>query len=158
MAFELPSLNYTYDALEPHFDARTMEIHYSKHHNTYITNANAALCRGTDYESSSICELVEGISGLPDSLKTAVRNNAGGHANHSFSELSTRAEVNPSVNWRLLSTQLRRSFDAFKASFAKAADVLGFGSGWAWLIVTTSWESCSQLHTKPRQPSHERNC
>ena len=82
MAFELPSLNYTYDALEPHFDALSMEIHHSKHHNTYITNANAALA-GTDYESS-YCELVESISGLPDSLKTAVRNNAGGHANHSF--------------------------------------------------------------------------
>lgn len=137
MAFELPSLNYTYDALEPHFDARTMEIHHSKHHNTYITNANAALA-GTDYESSSICELVKGISGLPDSLKTAVRNNAGGHANHSFfwSILSPEGGGEPVGKLAAAIDASFGSFDAFKASFAKAA-ATRFGSGWAWLIVTT---------------------
>lgn len=135
MAFELPALNYAYDALEPHFDARTMEIHHTKHHNTYITNANAALA-GTDYESASICELVKGIASLPDSLKTPIRNNAGGHANHSFfwSILSPNGGGAPVGK---LATAIEASFGSFaefKASFAKAA-ATRFGSGWAWLIV-----------------------
>lgn len=135
MAFELPNLNYTYDALEPHFDARTMEIHHTKHHNTYITNANAALA-DTDYQSSSICELVEAISALPESLKTAVRNNAGGHANHSFfwNILSPEGGGKPVGKLAAAIDANFGSFDAFKASFAKAA-ATRFGSGWAWLVV-----------------------
>lgn len=135
MAFELPALNYAYDALEPHFDARTMEIHHTKHHNTYITNANTALA-GTDYEASSICDLVEGISDLPDALKTPLRNNAGGHANHSFfwGILSPEGGGEPTGKLAEAIDANFGSFDAFKTSFAKAA-ATRFGSGWAWLIV-----------------------
>ncbi len=135
MAFELPSLNFAYDALEPHFDARTMEIHHTKHHNTYITNANAALA-GTDYEALSICELVAGISKLPDSLKKPLRNNAGGHANHSFfwNILSPDGGGVPVGKLATAIDDSFGSFDAFKTSFTKAA-LTRFGSGWAWLIV-----------------------
>ena len=109
MAYELPELGYAYDALEPHIDARTMEIHHSKHHNAYITNVNAALA-GTEFEGKSLCELVSDLSALPESIRGAVRNNGGGHANHSF------------------------FLDAFKEAFAKAG-ATRFGSGWAWLVV-----------------------
>jgi Fe-Mn family superoxide dismutase len=149
MAFELPALNYAYDALEPHFDARTMEIHHTKHHNTYITNANAALA-GTDYESASIYELVEGIASLPDCLKTPIRNNAGGHANHSFfwSILSPNGGGAPVGK---LATAIEASFGSFaefKASFAKAA-ATRFGSGWAWLIVQA--DSSLAVSSTPNQ-------
>ena len=83
MAHELPALPYAYDALEPHIDARTMEIHHSKHHNAYITNLNAAIA-GSELESKSICELISDLSAVPAEKLGAVRNNGGGHANHSF--------------------------------------------------------------------------
>ena len=83
MAHELPALDYAYDALEPHFDARTMEIHHSKHHNAYVTKLNEALA-GTGLEEKSLCEIVGDLSAVPEAKRTAVRNNGGGHANHSF--------------------------------------------------------------------------
>jgi Fe-Mn family superoxide dismutase len=131
MAFELPKLNYAYDALEPHIDARTMEIHHSKHHNGYTTKLNAAL-EGTEQENDSI----ESILGALDLSNTAVRNNGGGFYNHSLfwdimnpndkGELS--GELEEAIN------EAFGSFDDFKTAFSKAA-ATQFGSGWAWLCV-----------------------
>lgn len=131
MAFELPKLNYAYDALEPHIDARTMEIHHSKHHNGYTTNLNAALA-GTSQENDSI----ESILGTLDMSNAAVRNNGGGFYNHRlFWEI-----ISPN-NKGELSGDLKQaiedsfgSFDGFKTAFSKAA-ATQFGSGWAWLCV-----------------------
>ncbi len=131
MAFELPKLNYAYDALEPHIDARTMEIHHSKHHNGYTTKLNAAL-EGTAQENDSI----ESILGSLDMSNGAVRNNGGGFYNHSlFWDV-----MNPN-NKGELSGELKDaieetfgSFDEFKSAFSKAA-ATQFGSGWAWLCV-----------------------
>ena len=131
MAFELPKLNYAYDALEPHIDARTMEIHHSKHHNGYTTNLNAALA-GTSQENDSI----ESILGTLDMSNAAVRNNGGGFYNHRlFWEI-----ISPN-NKGELSGDLKQaiedsfgSFDGFKTTFSKAA-ATQFGSGWAWLCV-----------------------
>ena len=87
MAYELPALDYAYDALEPHFDARTMEIHHTKHHQTYVTNVNAAIA-GTDLESKSVEELISDLDSVPENIRGAVRNHGGGHANHSLFWLS----------------------------------------------------------------------
>jgi Fe-Mn family superoxide dismutase len=131
MAFELPQLPYAYDALEPHIDARTMEIHHSKHHNAYVTNLNAAIA-GTDLEGKSIEDLMKNL----DMNNMAVRNNGGGHYNHTmFWEI-----MSPNGGGLLtgeLATAIDAafgSFDAFKAEFSKAG-ATRFGSGWAWLCV-----------------------
>lgn len=131
MAFELPKLPYAYDALEPHIDARTMEIHHSKHHNAYTTNLNAAIA-GTDLEGKTIEEILTGL----DLSKAAVRNNGGGFYNHNlFWEVMTpngggqpTGELADAINASF------GSFDEFKAQFSKAG-VTQFGSGWAWLCV-----------------------
>jgi Fe-Mn family superoxide dismutase len=135
MAYELPTLNYAYDALEPHIDARTMEIHHSKHHNAYITNVNAALA-GTELANKSICELIADLAAVPDAKRAAVRNNGGGHANHSFfwSILSPNGGGAPVGDLAAAIDAELGGFDAFKAAFATAG-ATRFGSGWAWLIV-----------------------
>ncbi|MGC6423732.1 MAG: superoxide dismutase [Lentimonas sp.] len=135
MAHELPALPYAYDALEPHFDARTMEIHHSKHHNTYITNLNNTIA-GTDLEGKSLCELVGDIRALPADKQGAVRNNGGGHANHSFfwTILSPNGGGAPSGELAAAIDAELGGFDAFKEAFAKAG-ATRFGSGWAWLVV-----------------------
>ncbi|MCM3720800.1 MULTISPECIES: superoxide dismutase [Solibacillus] len=135
MAFKLPELTYAYDALEPHIDAKTMEIHHSKHHNTYVTNLNAAV-EGTEYADKDINELIANIDALPADKQTAVRNNGGGHANHSlFWELIAPGGSNTPVGEVAAAIDAKfGSFDAFKEEFAKAATTR-FGSGWAWLIV-----------------------
>ncbi len=139
MAFELPQLPYSYDALEPHIDARTMEIHHSKHHQAYITNLNAAIA-GTDLEGKSIEEIL-----LVCKDKPAVRNNGGGFWNHNlFWEIMApnkggepTGELADSINATF------GSFDSFKEEFAKAG-ATRFGSGWAWLCVTNGkLEVCS---------------
>lgn len=136
MSFELPKLNYAYDALEPHIDARTMEIHYTKHHQGYVNKVNAAL-EGTSLASVSCpSELVSRLNELPQDKLTAVRNNGGGHANHSlfWDILGPGQGGQPSGE---LETRIQKSFggfDAFKEAFSKAA-ATRFGSGWAWLIV-----------------------
>lgn len=133
MAFELPQLPYAYDALEPHFDKETMEIHHTKHHNTYVTNLNAAL-EGTEFAELSIEDLMKKINEVPTDKKTAVVNNGGGHYNHSlFWTLlapgkEATGEVVEAINAKF------GSLDAFKEEFAKAATTR-FGSGWAWLVV-----------------------
>jgi superoxide dismutase, Fe-Mn family len=131
MAFELPKLPYAYDALEPHIDARTMEIHHSKHHNAYITNVNAAIA-GTDLEGKSIEDILKNL----DMKNMAVRNNGGGHFNHSlfWTIMSPNGGGLPSGELAAAIDSAFGSFDTFKAAFAKAG-ATQFGSGWAWLCV-----------------------
>lgn len=135
MAYSLPELNYAYDALEPHFDARTMEIHHSKHHNAYITKVNAAL-EGTDFENLSVEALISDLSQLPDNIRGAVRNNGGGHANHSFfwETISPNAGGTPAGALASAIEAELGGFEAFKAAFANAG-ATRFGSGWAWLVL-----------------------
>lgn len=135
MAYELPKLPYAYDALEPHIDARTMEIHHSKHHQTYITNVNAAL-EGTEFADKDVNELIANLDALPADKQTAVRNNGGGHANHTlFWEVIAPGGSNTPVGEVAAAIDAKfGSFDAFKEEFAKAATTR-FGSGWAWLIA-----------------------
>ncbi|MBC6365532.1 superoxide dismutase [Algoriphagus sp. AK58] len=137
MAFELPSLPYAFDALEPHIDARTMEIHHGKHHNAYVTNLNNAIA-GTDLEGKSLEELMK-VAGS----NTAVRNNGGGHWNHSlfWQILSPNGGGQPTGELAAAIDAKFGSFDAFKETFNKAA-ATRFGSGWAWLCVDTKKELC----------------
>ncbi len=131
MAFELPKLPYAYDALEPHIDAKTMEIHHSKHHNAYVTNLNNAIA-GTDAEKMTLDQLIASISKYP----MAVRNNGGGHFNHSlfWTILAPNAGGAPSGDLAAAINTAFGSFDKLKEEFNKAATTR-FGSGWAWLIV-----------------------
>ena len=131
MAFELPQLPYAYDALEPHIDARTMEIHHSKHHNAYVTNLNAAIA-GTDLEGKSIVDLMKNL----DMNNMAVRNNGGGHYNHTmfWEIMSPNGGGLPTGELATAIDAAFGSFDAFKAEFSKAG-ATRFGSGWAWLCV-----------------------
>ena len=134
MTFELPNLPYDYDALEPVIDAQTMEIHHTKHHNAYVTNLNNAI-EGTDFSNRSIEELLE-WSKLPEDIQTAVRNNGGGHYNHTlFWEQLTSPERKVEIPEKLLAkiNNSFGSFESFKEKFAKAA-ATRFGSGWAWLV------------------------
>jgi Fe-Mn family superoxide dismutase len=133
MAYTLPELTYSYDALEPHFDARTMEIHHSKHHATYIAKLNGAL---GDDSSKTVEDLISDLSQVPESARMAVRNNGGGHANHSFfwTILSGNGGGSPVGGLAAAIDQAFGSFDAFKSEFANAG-ATRFGSGWAWLVV-----------------------
>lgn len=135
MTYTLPDLPYAYDALEPHIDAQTMEIHHSKHHNAYVTNLNAAL-KDSGHEGKAIEALVAEVISLPESIRNAVRNNGGGHANHSlfWTVMSPNGGGKPQG---VVSERIDRDlggFDAFKEKFANAAKGR-FGSGWAWLTV-----------------------
>ncbi|HRH56503.1 MAG TPA: superoxide dismutase [Chitinophagales bacterium] len=138
MAFELPNLPYAHDALEPHFDTLTMQIHHGKHHNAYVTNLNAALA-GTPHEGKSLLELLSTISTLP----VAVRNNGGGHFNHSlfWQILSPNGGGEPTgaIGEAIASTF--GSYEKFKEDFTKAATTR-FGSGWAWLCVKADKTLC----------------
>ncbi len=136
MAYELPSLPYAYDALEPHIDARTMEIHHTKHHAGYVAKANAAL-EGTEWAGKPVEEVLKNIDSLPDSKRTAVRNNAGGHANHSlfWQIMAPPGKGGGGQPSGALADEINKvfgSFDEFKARFADAA-ATRFGSGWAWM-------------------------
>ncbi|RYD13278.1 superoxide dismutase [Staphylococcus equorum] len=146
MAFELPNLPYGFDALEPHIDQQTMEIHHDKHHNTYVTKLNAAV-EGTDLESKSIEEIVANLDSVPENIQTAVRNNAGGHLNHSlFWELLTpNSEEKGTVVDKI--KEQWGSLDAFKEEFANQA-AARFGSGWAWLVVN---DGKLEIVTTPNQ-------
>lgn len=137
MAFTLPALPYAFDALEPHFDARTMEIHHGKHHNAYVTNLNNAIA-GTELEGKSLEELMT-VAGS----NTAVRNNGGGHWNHSlfWQILSPNGGGAPTGELAAAIDAKFGSFDAFKETFNKAA-ATRFGSGWAWLCVDAKKELC----------------
>ncbi len=134
MAHVLPSLSYDYGALEPHIDARTMEIHHTKHHNTYVTKLNAALEGHADLASKSIEDLLAGARNLPDSIRQAVINNGGGHANHTmFWQIMAPGGAGEPTG--PLADDIKatfKSFDAMKEQFSNAA-ATRFGSGWAWL-------------------------
>ncbi|MBK5442565.1 superoxide dismutase [Peribacillus sp. TH16] len=136
MAFELPQLPYAYDALEPHIDKETMNIHHTKHHNTYVTNLNNALEGNQELLSKSVEEIVANLDAVPEAVRTAVRNNGGGHANHSlfWEILSPNGGGQPTGELADAITSKFGSFDSFKEEFAKAATTR-FGSGWAWLAV-----------------------
>ena len=134
--FELPELPYAYDALEPHIDNETMSIHHTKHHNTYVSNLNGALEGHSDLQNKSLDELLKDLDNLPKEIQTAVRNNGGGHANHSlFWELmSPNGGGSPKGSLAEAIDAKFGSFDQFKEEF-KAAATGRFGSGWAWLVV-----------------------
>ncbi len=135
MAFELPPLPYAYNALEPHIDEQTMRIHHDKHHATYVTNLNAAIEKHGDLASKSVEDLLRSINSIPEDIRTAVRNNGGGHANHTmFWEImgpNGGGEPKGALGDAIKSTF--GSFDAFKDQVNKAA-LARFGSGWAWLV------------------------
>ncbi len=134
MAYELPPLPYAFDALEPHIDARTMEIHHDRHHATYIMNANNALADHPDLAAMSAEDLISDLSAVPEGIRTAVRNNAGGHANHSlFWTVLSPDGGGPSGALAAAIDSAFGSLEAFKDEFAQAATTR-FGSGWAWLI------------------------
>ncbi|MDR7070595.1 Fe-Mn family superoxide dismutase [Pseudoxanthomonas japonensis] len=138
MPYTLPDLPYAYDALEPHIDAQTMEIHHSKHHQTYINNLNAAL-KDTPYAETPIHELIADLSKLPAALQLPVRNNGGGHANHSlfWTVMAPAGEGGGGAPSGALAEAIDKDLgglDAFKDAFTKAA-LTRFGSGWAWLVV-----------------------
>jgi Fe-Mn family superoxide dismutase len=135
MPHTLPPLPYDKAALEPHIDATTMEIHHGRHHNAYITNLNNALAGNAELEAKSIDELCTGISAVPEAIRGAVRNNGGGHWNHTFfwASMAPGAGGAPTGDLAAAIDSAFGSFDAFKEIFAKAG-VTRFGSGWAWLV------------------------
>ncbi|EMS4001612.1 superoxide dismutase [Listeria monocytogenes] len=136
MTYELPKLPYTYDALEPNFDKETMEIHYTKHHNTYVTKLNEAVAGHPELASKSAEELVTNLDSVPEAIRGAVRNHGGGHANHTlfWSILSPNGGGAPTGNLKAAIESEFGTFDEFKEKF-NAAAAARFGSGWAWLVV-----------------------
>jgi len=137
MAHELPELPYSHDALEPFIDQTTMEIHHGKHHNAYVTNLNNAIAGNEDLESKSIIELISDLDAVPEDIRGAVRNNGGGHANHSlfWSIMGPGKGGAPSGSLAEAINSTFGSFDSFKEAFTKAG-MTRFGSGWAWLSVS----------------------
>lgn len=149
MNHQLPQLSYAYDALEPYFDARTMEIHHTKHHQTYVDKLNAALKPHTSLHGFQVEQLLRNLNEIPDTIRNAVRNHGGGHFNHSFFWPTLKKDVKmggPAID--AISAAFG-SFDKFKSDFTSAASTL-FGSGWTWLtvqngrleIITTSNQDC----------------
>lgn len=136
MAYTLPKLPYAYDALQPHIDAKTMEIHHTKHHQAYINNANAALEKHPELASKSAEELLKNLAAIPEDVRTVLRNNAGGHANHSlfWTVMGPGAGGEPTGELGQAITSTFGSFATFKEQFTKAATTR-FGSGWAWLSL-----------------------
>jgi superoxide dismutase, Fe-Mn family len=139
MAFELPPLPYDYSALEPYIDTQTMQIHHDKHHQAYITNVNNALQGHDQLASMSVDEMLRNIHQVPESIRTAVRNNAGGHSNHSmfWNIMKPNGGGEPTGDLASAIQQAFGSFDAFKTAFNDAG-VKRFGSGWAWLVLDSS--------------------
>mgnify|MGYP001597438095 CR=1 FL=1 len=133
--FTLPKLPYAYDALEPYIDAKTMEIHHTKHHQAYIDKLNAAV-KGTPFEHTDVHELLKKLNTIPENIRTAVRNHGGGHANHSFfwNVMGPKCGGIPTGKIAEAITKTFGSFDKFKEEFANAG-LNRFGSGWAWLVV-----------------------
>lgn len=148
MAHSVPKLPYAFNALEPHIDAKTMEIHHGKHHATYVTKLNATI-EGTPLEKKSIEDLISKISAVPEDKRGAVRNNGGGHYNHSlfWEMISPKGGGKPSGDLAKAIDKSFGSFDAFKEQFSSAA-VNRFGSGWAWLCVS---EGALKVCSTPNQ-------
>ena len=151
MAYELPELPYSYDALEPHIDARTMEIHHGKHHNAYINNVNGALEGHDELAAKTVEELVGDLASVPESIQGAVRNNGGGHANHSlfWTVMSPDGGGEPTGELAEAINSACGSFEGFKEQFAKAAGTR-FGSGWAWLVIN---QGALEITSTPNQDS-----
>jgi Fe-Mn family superoxide dismutase len=152
MAYELPELPYAKDALEPHIDATTMEIHHGKHHQTYITKLNAALEGHDELSSKSIDDLIANLDEVPESIRGAVRNNGGGHANHSlfWKLMGPGAGGEPAGKLAEAIQSTFGSFDAFKEKF-EAAGAARFGSGWVWLIKNKAGDL--EITSTPNQDS-----
>jgi superoxide dismutase, Fe-Mn family len=151
MAYELPPLPYPFDALEPHIDAQTMEIHHDKHHQAYITNANNALKDYPQLAAKPVEELIADLSVVPEAIRTTVRNNAGGHANHSFFWLILGPNGGaPKGRLADAITSTFGSFDQFKEKF-QAAGAGRFGSGWAWLVINKA--GSLEITSTPNQDS-----
>jgi len=134
MNHTLPSLGYAYDALEPYFDAKTMEIHHTKHHQTYVDKLNAALKEHSDLQDLRPEDLIQRLDRIPDSIRTAVRNHGGGHANHSFFWPMLKKGVSFSGSVADAIKESFGSYKEFKESFSNTAALL-FGSGWTWLVL-----------------------
>ncbi|MBK2402895.1 MULTISPECIES: superoxide dismutase [Erysipelothrix] len=136
MTYKLPELSYEFNALEPQIDAKTMEIHYTKHHQTYITNLNTALEKHPELEQESLTNLIENLNNVPADIRTAVQNNGGGHLNHTmfWEFLSPQKGQEPGEALMNAINKDFGSFEAFKESFSNAAKTR-FGSGWAWLVL-----------------------
>ena len=136
MTYTLPDLPYAYDALEPYIDEETMHLHHDKHHNTYVTNLNAAIERYPELGEKTIEELLSDMDAIPTDIKTAVRNNGGGHANHSFfwEIMAPNAGGEPTGEIKEAINEAFGDFSSFKEEFKKAA-AGRFGSGWAWLVM-----------------------
>jgi Fe-Mn family superoxide dismutase len=151
MAFTLPALPYAYDALTPYIDEETMHLHHEKHHNTYITNVNAALEKHPELSEKTIEELLADLNSIPEDIRTAVRNNGGGHANHSlfWTVLAPNAGGEPTGAVKDGIEEAFGSFDAMKEKFTAAA-VGRFGSGWAWLVVS---DGKLEITSTPNQDS-----
>ncbi len=152
MAYTLPPLAYPYNALEPHIDARTMEIHHTKHHQAYINNVNNAIKGKADLESKSVEDLIANMNAIPEDIRNVVRNNGGGHANHTFfwTIIGPKAGGQPQGNVAAAINQAFGSFDAFKEKFAQAA-ATRFGSGWAWVSVSKAGQL--EISSTPNQDS-----
>jgi len=151
MAFELPQLPYAYDALEPHIDKETMNIHHTKHHNTYVTNLNNALEGNEELLSKTVEEVVSNLDAVPEAARTAVRNNGGGHANHSlfWQVISPNGGGEPTGELADAINSKFGGFEGFKEEFSKAATTR-FGSGWAWLVVNNG---ALEVTSTPNQDS-----
>jgi len=151
MAFQLPELPYAEDALEPHIDAKTMNIHRTKHHQAYVTNLNNAVA-GTEWENKSVEEICRGIDRVPENIRTAVRNNGGGHANHTlfWNIMGPGKGGAPSGALADAINAKWGSFDDFKAKF-KQLGVGRFGSGWAWLVAKA--DGSIDAYSLPNQDS-----
>lgn len=149
MSHVLPNLSYSYDALEPYFDAQTMEIHHTKHHQTYVDKLNAAIANDNTLQKMSVEQLIRNISEIPDTIQGAVRNHGGGHSNHSFFWQTLRKDVpaaGPVID--AITTQFG-SYDGFKEQFSHSAALL-FGSGWTWLVFD---QGDLKIVTTPNQDS-----
>ncbi|HET6616410.1 MAG TPA: superoxide dismutase [Gemmatimonadota bacterium] len=151
MAHEVPALPYPFDALEPHIDAKTMEIHHDKHHAAYVTNLNKALEGHEDLQKKDVEDLLRDIKKVPEDIRTAVQNNGGGHANHTlfWTIMSPDGGGEPSGDLKKAMDKAFSNFAAFKAELADAA-VKRFGSGWAWLSVG---KDGLKIHSTPNQDS-----
>src|SRR2546430_6956113 len=158
MAYELPKLPYAYDALEPHIDARTMEIHHTKHHQAYITNVNNAIKGKADLENKSVEDLISNLSAVPEDIRTVVRNNGGGHANHSFFWKSMGPDAGGEPKGKLADDikSAFGSFNDFKEKFG-AAGVGRFGSGWAGVVKNKEGKLGIVLTTKQDKPAMDGN-
>ena len=152
MAFELPPLPYDYNALEPYIDTQTMQLHHDKHHQAYVTNANNALQGYDQFASMSVDDLLRNINQVPESIRTTLRNNAGGHSNHTmfWNIMKPNGGGQPTGDLANAIQQTFGSFDAFKTAFNDAG-TKRFGSGWAWLVLDSSGKL--QVISTPNQDS-----